>query len=514
MRNWLSMFATLIILLFGLMLIPFQTDVTASSLLAQIEGESEAPYPVDSELIEPWLKWDAISSAFGKSIEQQPAIYTSEKGAWYFLDVERCFRKDLYCYGNNPDTPYGYPVFSNRDYEPEGSTAFMIGANEGIVLIMQTPPEVAYFGATPYVQARTVPNAIEPGTRKVILGSFTDTISHLRLNAEENENDVPHPFNSVTAFIMTPNKAVAQNLEARLIESGLSSHRINVVGIPTTSESMPLYIGYSDDSDEFSIFLRAGLPVTPEDFKLWLDAEPLAVWRIGVSDINFEPYDLSPYIKRQTKLYEKNMVSDAKLRMAKLITALKRRHPANTPHVYAGGEWVTKIGQDCIANYEPCNADNQDALYRKEKIDFPLRLTSDPDNFWYFIGVNHRKTGKATYTNHSVYHARLAAGVASIKDDYAEGSAAYYAEAYASGLDIGNYDDFYVFRVARNCTPEELKLGYCVKVPYPEPGNLVGVTDDDLLFTMSRSYVEPTSGVGPIPSELIGSMMMIYDSNK
>jgi hypothetical protein len=197
--------------------------------------------------------------------------------------------------------------------------------------------------------------------------------------------------------------------------------------------------------------------------------------------------------------------------MNDLVTALKRRHTDLIPKVYSKGHWVSTKGQICIANYELCNVDNQDALYREEDIDIPLYLTYDPNNFWYLIGINHRDTGKATYTNHSIYLKELSAGVASITDDNAEGSAAYYAELYAEGLEIGDYEDFYVFRVARDCNVEELDLGYCLEVPYPESGNPIGVTDTDEIITFSRLYVESSTGVGPIPIEVIGSWMMVFE---
>ncbi|MES9991881.1 MAG: hypothetical protein ABW098_08000 [Candidatus Thiodiazotropha sp.] len=491
--------------------VPLATYADPSTYHLQTDTEPRYQHHVDYELIDSYWEWNRIRRAFSDLIERYPEDYTYEQGAWYFFNVERCFRLDIYCFGNNPSTPYGYPVFANRTYEPEGSTGFMLDNTEAVVLLLQTPPAVRYYGITPYVQARMILDAIIPGKRRIVLGSFADTLNYLRINAVEKGSDTLTTFDGLAAVILTSNHAVAENLERRLIESGLSPNGINIIEIPTISESMPLYTGYNTEADEFTLIMRVGLPLVSEELDMWLDLEPLAVWRIGVPDTEFELFDASPYEERRTNYYEHSVVQNSLARMNSLITALKRRHSELTPRVFPKGHWVSTKGKACITDYELCNADNQDALYRQEDVDIPLYLTSDPENFWYLIGAAHRNTGKATYTNHSIYLKRLAAGVASITDENATGSAAYYAEPHAEGLEIGDYEDFYVFRVARDCDPEELDLGYCLEVPYPEPGQPIGVMDNDELFTFSRLYVETSSGVGPIPSEVIGSWMMVYE---
>jgi hypothetical protein len=501
----------LAIFLLLILVIPLVAYAAPSTHHLQTDSEALTQANIDHELTDSYLEWNRVRRAFSDFIEQHPESYTYERGAWYFFNVERCFRRDIYCFGNNPSTPYGYPVFANRTYEPEGSTGFMLDDTEAVVLLMQTPPAVRYYGITPYVHARMIPDAVIPGKRRTILASLADTLSYLRINAVEKDSDALSTFDSLAAVILTSNNAVAENLETHLINSGLSPEGINVIGIPTTSETMPLYTGYSDEADEFTLLMRVGLPLVSEELEMWLDVEPLAVWRIGLTDIEHEPFDTSPYIERRTHYYEHSVVQDHLARMHGLIAALKRRHSDLTPKVFSKGHWVSTKGQDCIVNYELCNADNQDALYRQEDVDVPLYLTSDQNNFWYFIGVAHRHTGKATYTNHSIYLKELAAGVTSITDENAEGSAAYYAESYAEGLDIGDYEDFYVFRIARDCQSEELNLGYCLEVPYPEPGQPIGVTDRDELLTFSRLYVESSTGVGPIPSEVIGSWLMVFE---
>jgi hypothetical protein len=502
---------TLALFLLIIIVIPLVAYADPSTYLHQSDREARYQAIEDQERIDSYPEWNRIRITFSDLIEQHTERYTYERGAWYFFNVERCFRLGIYCFGNNPSTPYGYPVFANHTYEPEGSTGFMLDDTEAVVLLLQTPPAVRYYGITPYVQARKIPDAVIPGKRRIILASFADTLNYLRINAVEKDSDALSTFDSLAAVILTSNNAVAEELETRLIESGLSPEGINIIGIPTTSETMPLYTGYTDEADEFTLIMRVGLPLVSEELDRWLDVEPLAVWRIGVTDVALEPFDTSPYEERRTQYYEHTVVQDSVTRMNALITALKRRHPDLLPKVYSKGRWVFTKGQTCITNYELCNADNQDALYRQEDLDIPLYLTSDPGNFWYIIGVAHRYTGKATYTNHSIYLKELAAGVTTITDENAEGSAAYYAEPYAEGLDIGDYEDFYVFRVARDCYSEELDLGYCLEVPYPEPGQPIGVSDDDELFTFSRLYVESSSGVGPIPSEVIGSWMMVFE---
>ena len=59
------------------------------------------------------------------------------RGGWEFLDVMDCYVNGDSCYGNNPASPYVYPLF--KDF-----VRLKLGPSEAVVLFMRTPPEARY----------------------------------------------------------------------------------------------------------------------------------------------------------------------------------------------------------------------------------------------------------------------------------------------------------------------------------------------------------------------------------
>ncbi|TGD76080.1 hypothetical protein E4634_00580 [Mangrovimicrobium sediminis] len=485
--------------------------------------------------------------------------YSLQEGEWIAVDFAECFIQQSFCYGNNPLTTYSYASFPWRfpesfRYASTFIDSFMLGDDEAVVVLMQTPPEMAYLGVTPYVHNRR--NPVTQG-RGLVAASYSDTVNHLRMGAflaDPNEPVDPNdaldpndpldpnapgtgsgygvaalapatpspaqlsgaaagsfPFDRLTAFIMTGNREVADTLTAVLDASGLPASAVNVLPIPVGAPELPLFTGYRFESDEFSLIGRFTFPDDPVAQQNWNAAKPVAVYRIGDDAAASATYPLENYAPRQTGVSEYVLLPGIEQRLDDLVSALRLRHPEATANVFYDGKVGAGRGWDCIAGYLRCAFDNQDALYIQQITDPEfLRLRSDPGNFWYVVGVNHRRTGKARYTNHSVYYRRLAGGVSSIDDSTAAGSAAYYAEAYSAGLAIGDFEDFYVFRIARDCDVDELALGYCMEVPYPTGQDPIGVDDNDSLYLVSRSYLEEISGVGPDISEVVPPVVMVY----
>ena len=86
--------------------------------------------------------------------------FTVQEGRFSFLDMTACCASS--CAGNNPSSPYaalfvppapgGLP---DPNPAPDGmSSAFRLRADEAVVFVGQTPPEVRYFGFTPYLTDR------------------------------------------------------------------------------------------------------------------------------------------------------------------------------------------------------------------------------------------------------------------------------------------------------------------------------------------------------------------------
>jgi hypothetical protein len=133
-----------------------------------------------------------------------------------------------------------------------------------------------------------------------------------------------------------------------------------------------------------------------------------------------------------------------------------------------------------------------------------FKITPNPDDFLIVFGVNHEATGKATYSNFSVYHSDKELGLAGKHSRQLAGTADLY--------DLGQYQDkaeyLYAFKVARDCGGlPETKCLQVDKVPVTDRCELgkacSSITLDDELFLAFRAYVEPETGVGPYWYEIL-----------
>ncbi|WP_167854696.1 Calx-beta domain-containing protein [Mangrovimicrobium sediminis] len=464
------------------------------------------------------LSWDSIATGFQSLLALDSGRYVVQEGSWLFHQIDECFTSGKNCLGNNPSSQYGYARFPNREWEWRrsigGVPGYMVGNDEAVVLILQTPPTSHYFGLTPNVHSRYSPT---PGndslrSRIAIGGSYADSLNQLALGAAPVEGASPYPFDRTTAVIFSPNQMVSDELTQQLTAAGLPAEAINVIGIPVGAVEVPLYTGYANEADEFCLLMRVSIPDDQQALTDWAQQLPIASYRVAINGADFVPFAYVPYKERFTGRSEYDLLPGIEARRDALVEAIKLRHAGASPLEYRRIEASPRTGLDCINDEISCGFDNQDALYER-RMDFPRRytMTSDPENFWYFVGVNHRRTGKALYTNHSVYIDENSAGVAGITDFRAAGSAAYYAAAFADGLAIGDFEDLYVLKMARQCESEELDLGYCVEVPYPTGENPVGATDTDALYTLTRLYLDSESKVGPDLAEVVTPVFLMYE---
>ncbi|TGD75470.1 hypothetical protein E4634_03220 [Mangrovimicrobium sediminis] len=459
--------------------------------------------------------WQAASDAFEQRLQATDAVADHQVGEWITFDLETCFETNSFCFGNNPESGYSFAHLPWRSPELiRYSTGFMLDDNEAVVLLLQTPPQLAYFGFTPYVQDRWVPET--DNQRIEVAASLADSINHLRLGAYPAAipGAAPYPFERISAVVMSANQRAVAAVSSLLVASGIPARAVNVFRIPTGAIELPLVTGYTERSDEFAIMARYTLPADRATFEAWLAANPVSVYRITLDTPEFESFPFTGYRERVTGIseYDDAVMPQVMSRLGKVVAALVQRHPEATPEIYLRGIGHAGLGHECINDYSSCIYDNQDALYYRHEVSPPVyRLTSDPGNFWYAVGVEHQRTSKALYTSHSVYMARNAGGVASINTGTARGSVEFYAGDWLGNMDIGDPNDFYIFRIARQCGLAELELGYCVEVPYPTPLSPVGVEDTDPLTFVTRYYVEMNSGVGPAQSEIAPPVFVVYE---
>jgi len=156
-------------------------------------------------------------------------------------------------------------------------------------------------------------------------------------------------------------------------------------------------------------------------------------------------------------------------------------------------------GYHCIENEQSCLADNRDdAAFASAFNVSTLNLlqgntTLDSDTFYVAYGVNHQKTGKATYTSVTVVNWRDKVSPASFKNSDMHGSAEFYLG------DVPNADKLYAWKIARpgNCgayeTCREIGDSPCTQ----------GVGEGDPIAFVFRAYLEPETQTGPAINEII-----------
>ncbi|MCB0383899.1 MAG: hypothetical protein KDD43_00795, partial [Bdellovibrionales bacterium] len=161
---------------------------------------------------------------------------------------------------------------------------------------------------------------------------------------------------------------------------------------------------------------------------------------------------------------------------------------------------------DCIRGDETCAGDNHDALYTR---DTGVITPKNLKDFVLVIGVNHQKTGKASYINHSVYDLKKMAGIVAISDPgLTEASAIYHAGLDPQSWRAKLYKNVYAYMISYDCSGRS----FCLQIPAPTESDPIGLEPGSPFVVVGRSYLEPQSKVRPAASELIIHQTVIGSS--
>ena len=148
-----------------------------------------------------------------------------------------------------------------------------------------------------------------------------------------------------------------------------------------------------------------------------------------------------------------------------------------------------EAGYDAIQRGTDALGDNRDTIYLQSSNFF---LGDRPDDFVIVYGANHQATGKATYSNFTVYGRIPLNGVAAV-DSTNFGT----AEDFLPGNPLAKY--FYVYKIARHC--DHADSVPCVEVP-TGPGS-AGIPLTQPALVGFRAYLEPSTKVGPTFEEVL-----------
>jgi len=469
--------------------------------------------------------WSALDNVDGFRDTLKKAGFELQEDGWieFFDTIKEC------CLGHIPDTlannpwPNTYVVLRMPTHEgvadpPQAPPGlfWQLRQDEAIVIVGQTPPPAAYFSY------QTFANFIPPypeGTIPPRIGAAVgDAINIGTINTIG-----PDRANQPIVYIITGHRETEWRVRQAALKAGYPAAIINVetispviaplgigaegswfymahrVAVPADGDELQTYV--QEASERYEVFR-----VTPEK-ELVPDPEPVPVLRVrGTGHTEMELY---PALKR--------------LRQAILEQYAGKPHKELGTKVW---ELVTRDGRELLLE-QPYVAlqrgyqiigGTRDANYLATYPNFMLR--EDKDEFVIVYGVNHQKTGKATYSSVSIYADKDRwFGVNNgtmLSPDFGDS-----ARRYLPDDPDPNVDMLYAIKVARHCDEGEK---YCMQVNQPDFLDINGKTYtcllDDLetpdiveseqldfnkeeMFFLFRSYMEPETNVSPDDNELL-----------
>lgn len=438
--------------------------------------------------------------------ELDNAGFTAFEGEVEYIDlVKQC------CEGKVPDTlannpwPNAYLTLKNLTPESYPQLSYLpwmwqLGEDEAIVLVGQTPPAVAYFSyqsfmvAPPYDGNETPPPfpGIEP-RMGIAVGDTTNI-------ATIHTNDT-NPFNTSIVYIITGHRETEQLVRAAALAAGYPATIINVETISPVIA--PLGIGPSGSA--FYMGQRNAMPQEPAALEDYIKNPPYRVFRV-TPKVHLAPNpEPVPVLRvRGTGHTEMDLYPALKRLRKAILEQYAGPHKELDTHVWwiPDREIMLEKPYVGLQRGQFLMGATRDTNYLATYPNFKLR--NGTDEFVIVYGVNHQQTGKATYSSVSLYADKDKwFGVGTILSNEFNGSARQYL-----GPDDPDADKLYAFKVARNCDGE----AYCMEPTGPEnftdqwgvPYNCPDlVMDEDEMFFIFRSYMEPATNVSPDDNELL-----------
>lgn len=427
-----------------------------------------------------------------------PAGWTQVPGSWEYFDPEACFTSPTgVCYGNNPTSPYGFPSFARK---PDGSPAFSFQMNpsEAVVVVFRTPPTMRYFSFAQYLVKR-------PGDAYAVFASLSDSLNHAKIGTTGSQSSGTNVFNQYAAVVWTADKATYETTRALLLASGLPPWAINFLPLPleiTPSGSpIPVGLGYGRDGSLVNLLMRTALPVIDSEFDAYRQEKPFFVVRVRPP----RPQALSAapvvgYASDVSGVKEADTLGQA---LDQLVADIRSRYAGKRYRVSdLSVAFTTVTGWDCIARNIGCAADNHDALYSfdSNSANSGVIRFGNTRDLMIVAGVDHRKTGKATYFSHSVYDTKKLAGIVSVADPMLTAQSALYHAGVTDRADprYAAYSSLYAYAISYDCSG----VSHCLTIPPPTVANPVGLVPGSPFFVMGRKYLEPSTRVRPAVSEV------------
>lgn len=449
-----------------------------------------------------WLLWACGGSA---SVPEPPVLdiearvgllealadndgWTAQRGSYSFLDHTNCCVPGANCLWNNPSTPYGFlgvppaPGQTGTDamQMPDGTArAFHLRQDEAIVLLGHTPPEARYYSWRSYLMLR--PDIPEP---EPILGSLGASTNNAVVAGQLGQ-----AFDQPFALITTADLGQERRVRRLLQQAGFDASEI------FTDRITDGYVnhGLGDDADILMQVGRVSMIADPEAQAAFYTDPPFEVLRLtpdrAPAVVELHP---APELPVRGTGSNEDAWRQAQTELGEAVRAALDDRGIQPLEAEATAFWFETLG--CMEDPGYCSGDIRDRHYER----VPSFYLPTDDSFAVAYGVNHERTGKATYSNVAVDTVTNMIGLEAVNSVDMVGSASAVLPAHPQ------VDDLFVQVFARDCTDFD---GWpCVVVPYTCPG----VPANELMLISFRAYLEPATGAAPLETELVPSKVLLY----
>lgn len=415
--------------------------------------------------------------------------------------------------GNNYGNPYLACLFpkapgqevDNEVPDSEGyGRGFRIGANEAIVIVGDTPPEMQYFSFAAFVAStywagkRADPPVLVPlagthlrtivvGDRRQVFFSVGDTINCLTIKTPAGlANPCVSVFEKRFMIIFTADAATEATIRDIAASVGFPRQAINLKVLPADLARL----GIDKNDDTFGIGQRLSFDGNPEHLvraKEYADKPPVRVFRLTPpKGVALQPLPLPPIRVRGTGRTELGLWPAVR----ELREAIVRAYPDYVATDLTTTIWINE-SYEILQQGLDALGESRDTSYLSTE---SFVLPDDPDTFIIVYGVNHAAAGKAVYSNVVVYGEARDNGVASVSSNSYAGSANRYLPGCPDA------DKLYAWKVTRRPVGSEP----CLLIPLPPADQkLHGVAPEAAMYLGFRAYLEPETKVGPAWHELV-----------
>lgn len=445
---------------------------------------------------------DKLTSSFTAGISRAYGVTASP---WQFLS---CDASSTNCFGTNPDSPYSSPDFGASAANAHSSSTKM-KALDALVVIMETPPTMRYFGLTPYIITRYYPSAVTgsaatPGFVPVF-ESLGDTANLRDMGTTGSSTAGSNAFSQLSVSVMTADQQTAKDVKAQLIGLGFPSSAINLMAIPINA--VPLHMGQAPTSDTYSILLRMAYPQYTWQMKDYISRAPLRVLSLTPLQATRAPQNLPTPLSRVpgSQPAESTTLADAR---DALIEQLKAQFKASYDITRSPAPQMQTQNYVCVTHALPCNGDNPDAIYSGDVQG--LTPTSKQDRIL-IVGVNHVSQGKATYLSHAIVAHANNMGVKGVSDTWLAGTGLKAAGITdPSDPRYATYSQLYAFTLSYDCGNDPL----CVTIPEVATADQpYTIPFGQALDITGRVYLDPQTNTRPSTNDIITHKVFIMQKH-